>query len=123
MIPGGPSESWPRRGEASAQSEVVGGGVWWGILTDEATYGITPFLLASRIHSGAHKTETTWHHQNASVIMNHSGRRWRYTEPWGGGEGTNSAHIVKKKKTKNFHNRVHTDDPSEEDQTPAGQLE
>lgn len=104
MIPRGPSDSRLRRGEASARSEGVGGVDWGGvggILTDEATYGITLFLVASRIHSGARKTERSRHHQNASVITNHSGRRWRHTEPWGGGGGgTNSVHIVKKKTKK-----------------------
>lgn len=46
MIPRGPSDSRPRRGEASARSEGVVGVDWGrvgGILTDEATYGITLF--------------------------------------------------------------------------------
>lgn len=48
MIPGGPSISQPQKNLALIQSE--------GILTVEASYGIT-FSFASRIHFGAHKTE------------------------------------------------------------------
>lgn len=72
-------------------------------------------MLASRIHSGAHKTETTRHHQNASVIMNHSGTHWRRTELWGGEGGDKLSAHCKEKKERTFHNRVHTDDPSGED--------